>query len=129
MIALDSNIFIYALDGETEFVAEARKVLELVSSGAEKGLASVLVLTEVMRRPKVEVEVALLSIPNMEYCPVTKDIALLAARLSRKYPSLNSYDEMHIATAAHCGADKFYTNDKGILKANISEIKVIGLSV
>ncbi|MEQ8384103.1 MAG: hypothetical protein RH949_17255 [Coleofasciculus sp. A1-SPW-01] len=50
-IALDSVIFIYVLEGNPEFGELARKVLEMIEQGKCQGVASDLVLAELMVKP------------------------------------------------------------------------------
>lgn len=127
MIALDTNIIIYALDSESELCSHSRKIIGRLEDGKESAVSSVLVLTEIMRKSRPGLLDAVKSIPNLEYRQTDENIAILAADLSNKYPKLKAYDEIHLATAIISGANKFYTNDLDILRSEIKEITVQGL--
>jgi predicted nucleic acid-binding protein len=123
--ALDTNIFIYALDGRSEFCAAARALLETISGGDYQGVASVLVYTELMRKPSALALEALDSINNMRFLPVDKLIALEAASLSAaKDANIKAYDELHLATAVLAGAQEFWTNDHVLAKARVAGLRV-----
>jgi predicted nucleic acid-binding protein len=127
VIALDTNIYIYALDEQSEFCRSARSIIALLEQGAEEGMGSVLVLSEIMRKPSLDLLKTLYNLVNHSFMPVTEDIALLASKLYLKYPKIKSYDELHVASAIIHGAETFYTNDKDILEAGITEIEIKGL--
>ena len=59
-IALDSVIFIYALEGNLEFGNRAIKIFEMIENGSCQGFACDLVLAELMVKPlrTGEIEIA-----------------------------------------------------------------------
>ncbi|MDE5107799.1 MAG: hypothetical protein O4808_12290, partial [Trichodesmium sp. St17_bin3_1_1] len=59
-IALDSVIFIYALEGNLEFGNRAIKIFEMIEKGSCQGFACDLVLAELMVKPlrTGEIEIA-----------------------------------------------------------------------
>ena len=127
-IALDTNVFIYALDEDSAYCAQARKIIDLLESGKVQGVSSVIVLTEMMRKPTDTLLEVLHSLTNHEFTELTEQISLTAAELSRVYPKLKPYDELHLASAIVCGAGVFYTNDQDILSSGVREIRILGLS-
>jgi len=118
MIALDSVIFIYALEGNPEFGELARKVLEMIEQGQCQGVASDLVLAELMVKPlrdgypDIAEEYAqdLPHFPNLRFCPITQAVVIAAARL-RGNSNLGLIDALHLATAVEAGCRVFLTND------------------
>ncbi|MDY6804274.1 MAG: type II toxin-antitoxin system VapC family toxin [Cyanobacteriota bacterium] len=117
-IALDSVIFIYALEGNPEFGDRALKILEAIEQGRCQGFACDLVLAELMVKPlrMGETEIAeeyaseLPKFPNLNFRSVTRSIVTAAARL-RGSSNLGLIDALHLATAAAAGCTIFITND------------------
>lgn len=120
-IALDSVIFIYALEGNLEFGELARKILQMIEQGKCRGFACDLVLAELMVKPlrdgcpEIAEEYArdLPSFPNLKFCAVTQAVVIAAARLRGKI-SLGLIDALHLATAVEAGCTVFLTNDAAI---------------
>ena len=126
MIALDSNVFIYALNAHPEFGQKAREVL---LSRYEK-VACELIFGEIFSSPKLENEslgnkvMSFLEDQRIDYVPITREVNLKAGQLRRKYKSLKMADALHLAAAILCGADIFITNDSSLAKLSLPGLKV-----
>ncbi len=120
-VALDSVIFIYALEGNLEFGELARKIFEMIELGKCRGFACDLVLAELMVKPlrdglsEIAEEYArdLPSFPNLRFCSMTQAVVTAAARL-RGNSNLGLIDALHLATAVDAGCTVFLTNDAAI---------------
>ena len=117
-IALDSVIFIYALEGNREFGDRVLKIFEAIEQGKCQGFACDLVLAELMVKPLREgqVEIAreyateLPKFPNLTFGSITRTTVITAASL-RGSSNLGLVDALHLATAIEAGCTVFITND------------------
>ena len=120
-IALDSVIFIYALEGNQEFGDRVLKIFETIERGKCQGFACDLVLAELMVKPLREgqIEVAreyaseLPKFPNLTFCSITRATVITAASL-RGSSNLGLIDALHLATAIEAGCTVFITNDTAL---------------
>ncbi len=120
-VALDSVIFIYALEGNLEFGQLARQMLEMIEQRKCQGFACDLVIAELMVKPlrqgypEIAEEYArdLPSFPNLKFCSITQKIVIGAARL-RGNSNLGLIDALHLATAVEFGCTVFLTNDAAL---------------
>lgn len=120
-VALDSVIFIYALEGNPVFGKQAKKILQTIEQGKCQGFACDLVLAELMVKPLREghPEIAeeyareLPMFPNLTFTSVTRAIVVTAARL-RGNSNLGLIDALHLATALEAGCTVFITNDAAL---------------
>jgi len=118
LIALDTPIWIYHLEGSTVYGRAADSVLEAVTRERIRAVASELLLLELLVAPlrkglqdaADEIELALLHFPNLELVPVTRAILLRAAEIRARY-ELRTPDAIMLATAAESGATLVITND------------------
>jgi len=125
-VALDTVIFIYALEGNPDFGDRAIKILEIIEQGRCRGFACDLVLAELMvkplrqGKPEIANEYAneLPKFPNLTFCSVTQAIVIAAARL-RGNSNLALIDALHLATAVEAGCTVFITNDVAIRHPNV----------
>jgi predicted nucleic acid-binding protein len=120
-VGLDTVVFIYALEGHAEFGDRAKYLLEQIEAGEIKGVACDLVLAELMvkplrqGKPEIAEEYAtdLPQFPNLSFRPVTREVAIAAARL-RGSKNIGLIDALHLATARLAECDAFVTNDVAI---------------
>ena len=133
MIAYDTNILIYALEGASPWAAAAQEVM---THGERDGaVLSVLAWQEIMTGAVLrgggldgQVAVALGNLGATKFAPVTLAICKRAATLTKTYGrQLYGYDAIHIATALEYKAEAFVTNDKILIDLNVGEITIRGL--
>ena len=129
-IALDTVVFIYALEGNDKFGKRAEQIFIAIEQGECKGFASDLVLAELMVKPLQEgkPEIAeeyaseLPNFPNLTFLAPTRDIIITAAKL-RSNSNLKLIDALHLATAINAGSQIFITNDTA-MKCDVSQIDI-----
>lgn len=129
MDAFDADVLIYAgtpghLLGQTvEQLFQTQPVDEI-----PVGLGSVLLLPEVLTKPTRDGDQAGLArlialLGRLALRPVDQDIGDLSVVLAAQY-RLKAADAIHLATAAHAGADRFITNNRGEFPKTITEVAV-----
>lgn len=133
MIAYDTNILIYALEGTSPWATAAQ---DIVLQGEREGaILSVLAWQElvtgaVLRNGDQEEVIleALAELGATKFVAVNLAICQRAVALTRAYGrKLYGYDAIHIATALENKAEAFITNDKLLLGLEIRELSVRGL--
>ncbi len=129
MIAFDTNIAIYVVNGHPEFVDQAVKVIERAE--VEGCSLSAILITEVLcflppdqLDSIVELEQYLRSFQNTIYVSYTEQIARRSASILRQYQSLRLADAIHIATAVESGAQEFWTNDQRLKKVKLPDTRI-----
>jgi len=133
-VALDTNIFICALNKRDSRHEESLQMLEQIKEKGIKASISVLVLEEffirVYKQNQEQKITALLDFITIEgvvtILDVSQQLALQAASLRAKHPSLRTPDAIHLASAISAGANIFITVDKRIPR-KIENLKVIVL--
>jgi predicted nucleic acid-binding protein len=131
-VALDSNVFIYALEDTGVRGDQAAELLSRIASYELGGLASTLCLAEIMAGPWLESEtngeeaqLYLEAAEGIDFIPVTTEIALRSSRLRAAVGGkVGLADALHLATAVHEGADVFVTNDKALTKLKIEGLNI-----
>ncbi len=123
MISLDTNIFIYWLEKNTEFYEISAQIIKKIYSGEISATCSSLVLAEIYNNNQLLVE-AIKNLPNLKIVNVSDEEAELAGNLRFGY-GLKVIDSVHIASAIISGSDSFITNDVYLSKKNISKISII----
>jgi predicted nucleic acid-binding protein len=118
---IDSNIFVYAFECETDLGHAARPAFILLDEKKAIGVASQFVLAEVLPRPlrdndvKLEhaYETTFAGRAGLEVYPMTLSVLRLSAKLVA-YSKLRSADAIHAATAVTAACDAFLTEDRGL---------------
>lgn len=117
MLAFDSNVFIYILDKNPEFFDDARAALRRVAD--EPAVISSLVYAECLAKPVGQAFVESrrwLDIfcqgHHVNVLPLDTELAVSAATLRNRHPSIRTADAIHLATALGAGAEQFITNDR-----------------
>ncbi|MEI7838701.1 MAG: PIN domain-containing protein [bacterium] len=123
MISLDTNIFIYWLEKNTEFYEISAQIIKKIYSGEISATCSSLVLAEIYNNNPLLVE-AIKNLPNLKIVNVSDEVTELAGKLRFGY-GLKVIDSVHIASAIISGSDSFITNDVYLSKKNISKISII----
>jgi predicted nucleic acid-binding protein len=132
-VYLDTNVFIYAIEGYPEFVDELNEFFDSIDAGNLRAFTSELTLAEVLVRPlmdgNLEIQTAyqqaLQSSEGLEVVPVSREVLIEAARL-RAVVNFRLPDAIHGATAILTGCETFLTNDRRL--AVLPGVEVVLLS-
>ena len=132
-VYLDTNIFIYAVEGYAKFETELNELFEAFDAGNFQAITSELTLAEVLVKPLIDNNVkarsayenAIQSSPVLEVVPINRTILRESARL-RSTINIRLPDAIHAATAILNGCETFLTNDKRL--EALSGIDVLVLS-
>jgi len=127
-VVLDTSVFIYWLEGNSEFGPYALDVMRKIEDGQIQGFASELVLGELLIRPMklglseiVESYIKdLPEFPNLEFRAVDREVIIEAARLRAEY-SIGFADALHVANASLLDT-VLITNDQGLIKPNLATV-------
>ena len=120
VVALDSNVLIYLLEGGGPLADAAAALVDGIESRAASGVLASVALTEVLTRPASLGEGALFerqadelrSIANLRIVPLDAETAIDAAWGRSGDRDLG--DAIHVATARRAGATCFVTNDRRV---------------
>jgi len=133
MIAYDTNILIYALEGTSTWSKAAQLI---VQQGEHEGaVLSILAWQELMTGAALsggDLDKKLSSILHdlgaTKFVPVTLAICERAVTLTKRYgKQVYGYDAIHIATAIEYKAKSFVTNDKALTSLQIDELIIRSL--
>jgi predicted nucleic acid-binding protein len=132
-VYLDTNIFIYAVEGYARFQAELNELFEAFDEGHLKAITSELTLAEVLVKPLIDnnaqvssaYQNAIQDSQVLEVVPINRKILIESARL-RSTTNLRLPDAIHAATAILSGCETFLTNDKRL--EALSDLDVVVLS-
>lgn len=130
-IALDSTVFIYALN-EHENFPDAAKLLSVVNEKLDIAVTSVMTLLEVAVHPYRTGSTQLVEEHRkfvsgngrVRIIDVSQAIALKAAQLRAQY-KLKPPDAIHLATAIERDCQLFFTADKDFAKIALDNLKVV----
>jgi predicted nucleic acid-binding protein len=134
LVYLDSNVFIYALEGYQEYSKLLEPLLDSLDSGRNAAVTSELTLAEVLVKPMIMGDKALQSVYEetlsesdaLSVVPVSREVLIEAARIRAEVQSIRLADAVHAATSRLRKAAVFVTNDSR-LKA-LPGMKVVLLS-
>jgi predicted nucleic acid-binding protein len=132
VIAYDTNILIYALEGASSWSKAAQSI---VQRGEHEGaVLSVLAWQELITGvvlhdgETVQLIAVLRDLGATKFMPVNQGICERAITLTRRYGrAVYGYDAIHIATAIEHKAEVFITNDKMLTNLRLDEIVIQGL--
>ena len=132
-IYLDTNTWIYALEGYSEFRSELTLLFEQMQAGTLTGITSELTLAELLVKPcqdrdlaqQVRYKKAIANRKNFFVMPVLRDLLIDAADVRAK-TQLKLPDAIHAATALRTKCTTLLTNDRQIKK--LTDISVVLLS-
>ena len=127
-VYLDTNIFIYALEGYPEFAPVLAELFEAIDQGEVQAVTSELTLAETLVKPFMDGSVerqqayqqSLQSSPGLTLVPVSRAVLVEAARL-RAAHGFRLPDAIHVASARLASCSRFISNDK--------QLKIPGLPV
>lgn len=122
-VGVDSNIFIYWLEGAGQLHDAAKEFLSDAVKNEYELVCSTLVIAEILSKPGASIE-ALNRLPIL-WVVFDKAVAKKVAGLRRANKKIETPDAIHLASAMSVGASRFITNDQVILKLK----KVEGLAI
>ncbi|OQY57949.1 MAG: VapC toxin family PIN domain ribonuclease [Desulfobacteraceae bacterium 4572_88] len=119
-IYLDTNIFIYALEGYCEFFEILTDIFDMIDNGKPQTCTSELTLAETLIKPMMDNNILsqkayqdVVQTANfLQVVPVGLEILIEAARIRSQDTHLKLPDSIHLATAQYYGCQIFLTNDK-----------------
>ena len=124
MIYVDSNIFIYLLEGNATFGRLASKKLT-----GKQIITSTLTITECLASTKNQFTPDLLTrMPGLSLLAVNSAVATKAGELRRLH-NIGLGDALHLATALAEGASSLLTNDKAFAKIAVAYLPAETLEV
>lgn len=131
-IALDTNIFIYALEGHPDFPTATELFTHLPGRDC-RVITSVITLAEALtplyrseRYAVIDHYLGFISgYGAIEVKPVDRSISVKAAELRARY-QLKTPDAIHLATALMSGAEVFVTADRDFPK-QVERLRIINL--
>ena len=126
---LDTNVFIYTLEGFPGIEDALKELFKAIDAGAVQTVSSELSLAEVLIKPiqnknvqhQAIYEAAIRSRKRLEVVPVSRSVLLEAARL-RGTTNLRPPDTIHAATATLSGCTGFFSNDGRIKRPSLELI-------
>lgn len=132
-IYLDTNAWIYALEGFSEFRVEMTLLFEQMQTGALMGVTSELTLAELLVKPyrdqdeaqQARYKKAISNRKNFFIVPVLRDLLIDAAAV-RAATQLKLPDAIHAATALRANCTTFLTNDRQLKK--LTDIPIVLLA-
>lgn len=125
-VGLDSNIFIYQFEANSEFLHITNKIFDRLFKNKLKAATSIISLIESLSYPSPETVLDQIkegfTMPNLTVLEINMKIGLEAARIRREY-GLRLGDAVQLATALSAKTQVFITNDDRLKK--FKELKVI----
>ncbi len=121
LVYLDTNVFIYALEGYSEYMPILTDLFQAIDTGRISACTSELTIAEVLVKPMLdqnsELVTSYLKIlqagANFSVLPVDRSVLINAAKLRAEFRSqVRLPDAIHLSSALSCGCDNFLTNDK-----------------
>lgn len=117
-VYLDANVFIYALEGYSQFKSRVAALLTAIDRHDIEAVTSELTVAEVLVKPfrdrHAEQQAAyqriLQTTPTFHMVPVSRDILVTAAQLRGRF-AVKLPDAIHAATSQQCRCSTFLTND------------------
>jgi predicted nucleic acid-binding protein len=131
VVGLDAMAFIYFFERSPQYFEASAGVLRRISEGTLQGVASTLVLSEILVPYFASGDAAranalteqIRTYPNLASVAVDARVAAAAARLRAAY-HLRAPDAVHLATALRHHADWFLTNDRRLRRVEPEGIRV-----
>jgi predicted nucleic acid-binding protein len=134
-VYFDTNIFVYVLGGNQEFLARSFPFFQAVEAGCIMGVTGDLVIAELLVKPMMNNDMIALERTEalfdseegyFQALPHDRAALKLAAHI-RATQKLSMIDAVHVATAIKAGCSHFITNDEQIAE-RAKAIEVIRLS-
>ena len=118
-IGLDSNLFIYLIEGVLPWAGQVAELLADVETAGASAVMSAMGLTEILTGPARDGDFDrvernqddIRAIPRLTIVPLDSDVAVDAAVI-RGARGMTLPDAVHLASARAAGATAFVTNDR-----------------
>jgi predicted nucleic acid-binding protein len=131
-IAIDTNVFIYALEANPRYATLADHIFSWLEQAGHTGVTSTITMTELLVQPyragdeqRVNEFYALLSTyPNLNWIAPDLEIADVAARIRATY-GLRTPDSLQAATAVRSHVTGLVTNDPVFERVDLFETLVL----
>lgn len=131
-IGIDTNVFIYFLEGHPRYGAWCASLFELIERGQNSAITSTVTLLELLVQPyrdeKEDLAHKIFALtstyPKLEWVPLTMNLADRAAQLRARY-RLSTPDAVQLAAAISQKAVRFYGNDRGLRRVNEIECIIL----
>jgi predicted nucleic acid-binding protein len=131
-IAIDTNVFIYALEANPRYAVLADHIFSWLEQAGHRGVTSTITMTELLVQPyragdeqRVNEFYGLLStFPNLEWIAPDLEIADTAARIRAMY-GLRTPDSLQAATAVRSHVMGLVTNDPVFERVDLFETLVL----
>jgi predicted nucleic acid-binding protein len=136
VVALDSNVLIYLLEGSGPLADAAEWLIDGIEDGRASGVLASIALTEVLARPAAlgdgqlfeRYAEELRAVPNLRIVALDAETAIDAAWGRSGGRDLG--DAVHLATARRAGATCFVTNDARIRgRAGVEIVRLSDISL
>lgn len=116
-VGLDTNIFIYHFDRNTNFHKQASAILAKIIKTNTTIATSTLTLMELLsyKNSSTALKEQFLATPNLMLCDLTVEVALKASEIRKEY-GFGLADSVQLATAQLAKAGSFITNDTQLKK-------------
>lgn len=129
LVALDSNIFIYNLEQNPQYISFTDEIFNRLGRNKLKAVTSIISLTETLSYPKTgsvvkQITEDFYSTPNLKIVEVGQEVAVEAAAIRREY-GFKLPDAVQLATAVFAKAKAFITNDHRL--KSFRKLKIISL--
>ena len=119
LVYLDTNIWIYALEGYPEFIQDLTQLFQSIEQGNLSAVTSELSLAEALVKPfqnqdlaqQTTYKQAINNSQNLIVVPVSRQVLIEAAKL-RAVVNIKLPDAIHAATALLTQCSTFLTNDQ-----------------
>ena len=133
-IGLDSNVFIYFIEGIPAYRKLTRKIFDSIESGRNEGICSTLSLLEILVQPYKNNDDELVNqfygllttYPHLTWVDMTLGIADQGAQLRATY-KLKTPDAILLATAIQSDVTGFIGNDTRLKK--VTELEVMTFDI
>lgn len=133
-VYLDTNVFIYALEGYPAYSPMLNELFDQIDSGQIRAFTSELTVAETLVKPLMDSNQELQEIyenvlqdsDSLHVVPITRGLLVKAARLRAANTALRLPDAIHIATAQDSGCETLITNDQRM--RGLSDLHTVLLS-
>lgn len=115
MVSLDSNIFIYILEKNSEFYETSFRLVASAIQAGEQIAVSTLVLAEIIGASLRKEAASFFEADSFVMYDVSRAIAIQAGELRYHHPRLRPADAVHLATALAAQCGQFITNDQRLV--------------